>query len=78
MSGEFARRVYVRAEGGVRPLAGLADAIKLLSEHVGPDVSKRQQALDACTGAIEGRMLTPLARRAIVSALLEARMLASD
>ena len=77
----FARPVTIRMRRNSREEVvidvGRASRI-LLREWPAADSEKRRAAMDACLRALKGEAFSPIARRAFVTAALEAHILAGD
>ena len=77
----FARPVTIRLRKGSRDEI-VVDASRagriLMKEWPTGDSAKRQAAMEACLRVLSGEAFSPIARRAFVSAALEAHILGAD
>jgi hypothetical protein len=78
---KFARPVTIRLRSNSQDQivvdAGQAGRI-LMREWPGGDTARRQVAMNACLRVLRGDASPPIARRAFVTAALEAHILAGD
>ncbi|MER9952462.1 MULTISPECIES: DUF982 domain-containing protein [unclassified Mesorhizobium] len=73
---ETLSRTFTRRRGP--PTLFLYDAATILLRSVPRPTKKRKLAMDACLQVLRGEAQTPVARRAFVTAALEAKILRSD
>ena len=74
----FERPVIIRTGGSDRTVFDVNDAAQILLRAFPRETARRKAAMIACLGVIRGEAHTPMARRAFVSAALEAGILAAD
>lgn len=74
----FARPVVIRHGGRSRSVVSVSDVAAILLHDFKKETAKRKAAMDACLRVIRGEAPPPAARRAFVTAAIEAGILAGD